>query len=285
MSNQKAVIEFSEYDLERLNSNRGITEMLRQPDINLKRTLRRLRYEDTLKKLQIEMLKLQNWVRENGKRIALIFEGRDVAGKGGAIRRFTEHLNPRSIRVVALPKPSEKERGQWYFQRYINQLPNPGEIVFFNRSWYNRAVVEPVNSFCTEEQYAQFLMQVNDFEKMLHEDGIQIVKFWFSIDKKEQKKRLESINNNPLKQWQLSPIDSKAQRLWDKYTYYKDRMFLETSWAESPWVVLLANTKPRARLEAMKYVLANVGYTENKEAPALLEPDPEVITVMTPKVR
>ena len=259
--------------------------MLRQPDINLRRTLRRLRYEDTLKVLQIEMLKLQNWTRENGKRVALVFEGRDVAGKGGAIRRFTEHLNPRSIRVVALPRPSDKERGQWYFQRYINQLPNPGEIVFFNRSWYNRAVVEPVNGFCTEEQYAQFLMQVKDFEKMLFEDGIQIIKFWFSIDKKEQKKRLESIKNNPLKQWQLSPIDAKAQKLWDKYTYYKDRMFLETSWTESPWVVLVANTKPKARLEAMKYVLSTVPYPKNQNVLNVLQPDTDIIQVMSPKVR
>lgn len=278
-------LELSEEDLARLNSTRGLTEMLRQPDINLKRTLRRLRYEDQLQDFQIEMLKLQNWVRENGKRIVLIFEGRDVAGKGGAIRRFTEHLNPRTIRVVALPKPSDKERGQWYFQRYISELPNPGEIVFFNRSWYNRGVVEPVNGFCTEEQYAQFLMQVKEFEKMLFEDGIQVIKFWFSIDKKEQIKRLHSIKNNPLKQWQLSPIDAKAQRLWDKYTYYKDQMFLETSWTECPWVVLLANTKPKARLEAMKYVLGKVPYPKNKDIQKELKPDPEVLKVIKPKVR
>lgn len=285
MNKLNPVLELSEEDLARLNNTRGITEMLRQPDINLKRTLRRLLYEDQLKQLQIEMLKLQNWVRENGKRIALIFEGRDVAGKGGAIRRFTEHLNPRSIRVVALPQPSDQERGQWYFQRYISQLPNPGEIVFFNRSWYNRAIVEPVNGFCTEEQYAQFLMQVKDFEKMLFEDGIQIIKFWFSIDKKEQHKRLVGIKNNPLKQWQLSPIDAKAQKLFDKYTSHKDRMFLETSWNESPWVVLLANTKPKARLEAMKYVLSKVPYPKNQEILKDIEPNPEIISVMKPKVR
>ncbi len=284
MNKPDQIVELSDQDLTRLNSSRGLTEMLRQPDINLKRTLRRLSYEDQLKDFQIEMLKLQNWVRENGKRIALIFEGRDVAGKGGAIRRFTEHLNPRSIRVVALPRPSDKERGQWYFQRYISQLPNPGEIVFFNRSWYNRAVVEPVNGFCSDAQYDQFLMQVNEFEKMLTEDGIQIIKFWFSIDKKEQKKRLESIKNNPLKRWQLSPIDSKAQNLWDKYTYYKDRMFAETSWTESPWVVLLANTKPKARLEAMKHVLISVPYPKNEEIVEALDPNPEVISVMKPKV-
>lgn len=187
-----------------------------------------IRYQEELEKLQVELVKLQQWVVANNKRVAVIFEGRDTAGKGGTIRRFTEHLNPRSIRVAALPKPTETEAGQWYFQRYIQQLPNKGEMVFFDRSWYNRAVVEPVNGFCTDKQYNEFMQQVTEFENMLYENGIVIIKFWFSIKKEEQLKRFKARLSSPLKQWKVSPVDMNAQNKWDDYTKYKELMFSRT---------------------------------------------------------
>lgn len=201
-------------DLVRINTSRGLIELLRSKHIKLKDVMESLRYEEELVSLQVELVKLQRWAQDKGKRVCILFEGRDAAGKGGAIRRFTEHLNPRSMRVVALPKPSEAEKGQWYFQRYSKQLPNAGEIVFFDRSWYNRAVVEPVNSFCTINEYDRFMQQVTEYEHMLYEDGIMIVKFSFSISKEEQLSRFNSRKVNPLKQWKLSPIDGKARELW-----------------------------------------------------------------------
>jgi polyphosphate kinase 2 len=265
-------------DLSRLNTNRGLMELLKAKNIKIKDVVETLRYEEELVALQIELVKLQRWVQEKGKRLAILFEGRDAAGKGGTIRRFTEHLNPRHIRVVALPKPTEEERGQWYFQRYSLQLPNTGEIVFFDRSWYNRAVVEPVNKFCSHAEYERFMQQVTEYEHMLYEDGLIIVKFWFSISKDEQLARFNSRRINPLKQWKLSPIDDKAQELWDSYTHYKELMFSKTHTSFSPWIIIQSNNKKQARLESIRYVLNNLDYAGKDSAKVNICPDPEVVT-------
>jgi polyphosphate kinase 2 len=224
------------------------------------------------------LVKLQRWIQNTGERIAILVEGRDAAGKGGTIRRFTEHLNPRAMRVVALPKPTDEERGQWYFQRYIRQLPNKGEIVFFDRSWYNRAVVEPVMGFCSKKEHQRFLQQVPEFEHMLYEDGVTTIKFWFSISKEEQARRFEARRQNPLKQWKLSPVDEKAQELWDAYTRTKEEMFSKTHTTYSPWIIVKANDKQAARLESLRYVLNLLPYKGKEEAQIRLTPDPNIIT-------
>ncbi len=230
--------------------------------------------------LQIELISMQRWVQDTGQRIAILFEGRDTAGKGGAIMRFVRYLNPRGYRIVALPKPTEMERGQWYFQRYLKQLPNRGEIVFFDRSWYNRAVVEPVMKFCTEEEYQIFMTNVVKVENMLIEDGMHIFKLWFSIDVEEQKRRLEERKTDPLKQWKLSTVDMQAQLMWDDYTKYKQAMFEKTSWNGAPWIVLKGNNKEKARLEAMKYILSSLDFPEKGKTDTTLEYNPDIITVM-----
>lgn len=264
-------------DLLGLSSQKDLIEKLTKKNISTTKLKKILRYEEELKQLQVELVKFQRWVQETNQRVAIIFEGRDAAGKGGAIRRFIEHLNPRAMRVVALPKPTVEETGQWYFQRYVKQLPNAGEIVFFDRSWYNRAVVEPVMGFCSEAQYKQFLLQVPEFEHMLYEDGITLIKFWFSISKDEQLKRFESRKGNPLKQWKLSPIDAEAQDLWDKYTHFKEVMFSRTHTTFSPWMIVRANTKKTARLESMRYVLSRGDYDGKEDSGTSLIPDPNVI--------
>lgn len=236
-----------------------------------------LAYEKQLRHLQIELVKLQQWVLKTNKRVAVVFEGRDAAGKGGSIRRFMEHLNPRSSRLVALNKPTNVERGQWYFQRYIKELPNPGEIVFFDRSWYNRAVVEPVMGFCSEQEYKEFLVQVPEFEHMLYEDGLIIIKFWLSISKEEQIKRFDARNDDPLKRWKFSPVDKKGQELWDRYTHYKEEMFSKTHTSYCPWMIIKTNNKKTARLETMRYVLSNFNYEGKNEALTTLTPDPNVV--------
>lgn len=213
-------------------------------------------YLTQLQELQVKLLGLQEQITEEGRRLLIIFEGRDTAGKGGAILRFTQHLRPRHRRIVALSKPTEIEAGQWYFRRYIAELPNPGEMVFFDRSWYNRAVVEPVMGFCSEDQYQLFMKQVVDFERMLVESGLVIVKFWFSIDSAEQARRLEARKSNPLKRWKLSSVDAQAQAMWDKFTHYKEEMFRRTSTKESPWVVIRGNDKKQARLASIRYLLS-----------------------------
>ena len=267
----------SEEDLVRINSNRGLLQLLRQRGFGTKKVLSTLRYEAELEKLQIELVRLQRSVQREGRRVAIVFEGRDAAGKGGTIRRFIEHLNPRTARVVALPKPTEVQQGQWYFQRYVQALPNPGEICFFDRSWYNRAVVEPVMNFCSQAQYQQFLQQVPEFEHMLYEDGIELIKFWFSISKDEQVRRFASRRDNPLKQWKISPVDEEAQRHWDLYTKYKEEMFSRTHTAFSPWIIVGANSKKRARLESMRYVLSLLPYESKGEAVTSLHPDPDIV--------
>jgi polyphosphate kinase 2 len=234
-------------------------------------------YDSELLKLQAELVDLQQWAAKHKKRICVLFEGRDAAGKGGAIRRFTEHLNPRSMRVVALTKPTEIEKGQWYFRRYIKELPEPGELVFFDRSWYNRAVVEPVMDFCTDEQYNKFMVQVPEFEHMLYEDGVIIIKFWFSISKEEQKKRFNSRLKNPLKQWKFSPVDKEGQVRWDKYTSYKEQMFTQTHTSFSPWIIIKTNSKKQARLESIRYVLSRFEYDRKGSSKTTVLPDPNVV--------
>ncbi|MEM9859877.1 MAG: polyphosphate kinase 2 [Bacteroidota bacterium] len=236
-----------------------------------------LSYEDQLKKLQVELVKLQSHVIKHQLRVAVIFEGRDAAGKGGTIKRFIEHLNPRAMRVVALAKPTDREKGQWYFRRYIKVLPNAGEIVFFDRSWYNRAVVEPVMGFCHEEEYQQFMRQVPEFEHMLFESGVHMTKFWFSIEKNEQARRFAARGDNPLKRWKLSPVDQKGQELWDKYTYYKEQMFSRTHTSYSPWIIVKTNVKKEARLESIRHLLSSFEYEGKDEATTRVLPDPNVI--------
>lgn len=237
--------------------------------------------------LQTEMVWMQQHLHQQRQRLLIIFEGRDTAGKGGAIMRFVRYINPRHYRIVALSKPSETEMGQWYFQRYIQHLPDPGRIAFFDRSWYNRAVVEPVMGFCTEEQYEVFLRQVVQFEEMLYEDKLPVVKFWFSIDVDEQQRRLEDRKTNPLKQWKLSTVDAQAQARWDDFTRYKEAMFAATSSEHCPWVVVEGNDRDVARLEAMRYVLSQIDYENKGNTGERLEHDRDIIEVIkgnTPKL-
>ncbi|WP_299001176.1 polyphosphate kinase 2 [uncultured Tenacibaculum sp.] len=264
-------------DFESVSTNEELLAKIRKKGISIAKVQVKLDYEEELKKLQIELVKLQQWIAKKNKRVAVIFEGRDAAGKGGSIRRFMEHLNPRSTRLVALNKPTEVEKGQWYFQRYIKELPNPGEIVFFDRSWYNRAVVEPVMGFCTDDQYKNFLVQVPEFEHMLYEDGVVVIKFWLSISKDEQLRRFNSRNDNPLKRWKFSPVDKRGQELWDDYTFYKDEMFSRTHTAYSPWIVVKTNNKKEARVECMRHVLTQFNYDGKNEAQTILTPDPNVV--------
>jgi polyphosphate kinase 2 len=243
-------------DVKKLNSKLGLLSLLSKEPLNLERGIR---YVDYQKKL----VKLQTWLIEKNQRIIVIFEGRDAAGKGGAIRRITERINPRHMRIVALPKPTEDEQSQWYFQRYVNQLPKAGEIVLFDRSWYNRAVVEPVNGFCTKKEYEVFMNQVNDFERMILESGIHLVKIYMSISKKEQAKRFEDIKKDPLKQWKMSKVDERAQELWNDYTDYKKAMFSKTDTTISPWKVIRANRKTEARVNVINHILKNIPYDKN----------------------
>lgn len=252
-------------------------KMAKKNNLPVSKTLNKLRYEAELAKLQSEFVNLQKWIAENKMRVAIIFEGRDAAGKGGSIKRFKEHLNPRTSRVVALTKPTEVEKGQWYFRRYIKVLPNPGEIVFFDRSWYNRAVVEPVMGFCSKKQYEKFMVQVPEFEHLLYEDNLKIIKFWFSISKEEQKQRFDARLSNPLKRWKFSPVDMKGQEMWDDYTYYKEQMFSKTHTNFSPWIIVKTNDKKEARLESMRYVLSQFEYEGKGESNIPLLPDPNII--------
>ena len=263
--------------LTNISTRDELIKVAKKNKIPIQKTLKKLKYEAELRKLQSEFVNLQKWIAQKNMRVAILFEGRDAAGKGGSIKRFKEHLNPRTSRVVALTKPTEVEKGQWYFRRYIQVLPNPGEIVFFDRSWYNRAVVEPVMDFCTKEQYEQFILQVPEFEHLLYEDNLKIIKFWFSISKEEQKKRFDQRQKNPLKQWKFSPVDMKGQELWDKYTHFKEKMFSKTHTNFSPWVIVKTNDKKRARLESMRYVLSQFDYKGKGDSKISLAPDPNVI--------
>ncbi|MFN8121768.1 MAG: polyphosphate kinase 2 [Thermoleophilia bacterium] len=219
-------------------------------------------YEKQKYRLQVELLKLQAWAKDTGQRIVILFEGRDAAGKGGTIKRFMEHLNPRGSRVVALEKPTETERGQWYFQRYIQHLPTAGEIVLFDRSWYNRAGVERVMGFCTNDEYHEFMRQAPEFERQLVRSGTHLIKFWFSVSREEQQRRFAERQRHPLKQWKLSPIDLASLDKWDAYTEAKEAMFLHTDTADAPWVVIKSDCKKRARLNALRYVLHRLPYAD-----------------------
>lgn len=254
--------ELTPKNLKKLNSNRGLKLFLKEKDMTPTKALRILNYEAKLKKLQEELIKLQQWVEDEGEKLVVIFEGRDAAGKGGAIRRITQHLNPREFNVVALPKPTPEEQGQWYFQRYIKNLPRSGQITFFDRSWYNRAVVEPVNGFCTDNEYKIFMNQVNNFEQMLIESGVRLVKFYFSISKDEQARRFKDIKASPVKKWKFSPVDQTALERWDDYTDYKKKMFEKTDTKIAPWIVIKANKKMRARVEVVQKLLEIVPYTK-----------------------
>ncbi|MBV7673345.1 polyphosphate kinase 2 [Streptomyces halstedii] len=240
------------------------------------RKVRRKEYERVKRVLQIELLKLQRWTKDTGARIVVVCEGRDAAGKGGTIQRFTERLNPRGARIVALDKPTDRERGQWYFQRYVAHLPAPGELVFFDRSWYNRAGVERVMGFCTPGEYELFLRQCPVFEEMLVDDGIVLVKFWFSVSRAEQRTRFAIRQVDPVRQWKLSPTDIDSLDRWDDYTTAKIDMFRATDTGHAPWTVVKSNDKRRARLEAMRGLLARVDY-EAKDPDAVGVPDPLVV--------
>ena len=236
----------------------------RQGAYPYKNLLSRRRYEKEKYRLQVELLKLQAWVKETGARVVILFEGRDAAGKGGTIKRFMEHLNPRGARVVALEKPSEVERGQWYFQRYVNHLPTAGEIVLFDRSWYNRAGVERVMGFCSESEYQEFLRQTPEFERQLVRSGIHLFKFWFSVSQAEQRRRFKERKLHPLKQWKLSPIDMASLDKWDDYTRAKEAMFLHCDTSDAPWTVIKSDCKKRARLNAMRFVLNRLPYAARR---------------------
>ncbi len=238
--------------------------------------MKRKDYRETLRKLQIELLHVQQWVKTEGQKIVILFEGRDAAGKGGTIKRFTEHLNPRSAHVVALRAPTDHERGQWYFQRYIANLPSRGEIVFFDRSWYNRAGVEPVMGFCTPKDYQQFIHQVPEFEQAIIESGVWLFKLWFDVGRHEQKRRIESRQEDPLKQWKLSPMDFESMKRWDDYTKARDGMFLYTNTPRAPWTVIRSDEKKRARIGAILTVLNRLPYT-TKNPEIAVAPDPLIV--------
>ncbi|TVR88529.1 MAG: polyphosphate kinase 2 [Saprospirales bacterium] len=253
-------MEFTQEELEILNSKLGLRYLMADKKVQPEKALRRTQNELKLRDLQYQMIKLQEWVIRERKKVIVIFEGRDAAGKGGAIRRLTARINPRHFRIVALDKPTQDERGQMYFQRYVRQLPNPGEIIFFDRSWYNRAIVEPVNGFCTIGEYEKFMGQVNDFERMVIESNTYLLKIYLSISKDEQARRFKEIKKDPLKRWKLTPVDARAQELWDEYSRYKDRMFEVTNTELAPWKVFVANDKNRARLEIIRHILDSIPY-------------------------
>ena len=237
-----------------------------------KNRMNRDTYEEQKYRLQVELLKLQNWIKDTGQRVVILFEGRDAAGKGGTIKRFMEHLNPRGARVVALEKPTERERGQWYFQRYIQNLPSAGEIVMFDRSWYNRAGVERVMGFCNDTEYTEFMRQCPEFERNLVRSGIILIKFWFSVSRAEQRQRFMQRKHHPLKQWKLSPVDLASLDKWDHYTTAKEAMFYHTDTSDAPWTVIKSDCKKRARLNCMRHVLTLLPYT-NKDTAVVVPPD------------
>lgn len=270
------------HDDRRISSAKAFEEERRKHNKNGKRRVAVwikesvIDYEKELQKLQVELLKLQKHVKDEGLKVLIIFEGRDAAGKGGTIKRVTEHLNPRGARVVALNKPSDVEKTQWYFQRYVEHLPSAGEIVIFDRSWYNRAGVEPVMGFCTQDEHQIFLREVPQFERMLINAGITLLKFYFSISKEEQAKRFEERKKNPLKQYKLSPIDVQSQKLWDKYTIAEYSMLMASHTPHAPWTVINSDKKKRARINCIKHILSQINYPD-KLSKKELKPDEEIL--------
>ena len=263
-------------DARAVNPDEELTKDWREGGYPYQNLMQRRNYERQKYRLQVELLKLQAWVKDSGQKIVILFEGRDAAGKGGTIKRFMEHLNPRGARVVALEKPTETERGQWYFQRYVEHLPTNGEIVMFDRSWYNRAGVERVMGFCSQQEYVEFVRQAPEFERMLVRNGTHVIKFWFSVSRDEQRRRFEERKVHPLKQWKLSPIDLASLDKWDEYTKAKEAMFFHTDTADAPWTVIKSNCKKRARLNAMRYVLHKLPYT-NKDTARIGNLDPLIV--------
>jgi polyphosphate kinase 2 len=253
-----------------------IKDLFRNGTYPYKTKIRKAAYEKHKEELQVELLKIQSWVKETGQKIVVIFEGRDAAGKGGTIKRFMEHLNPRAARVVALEKPTDHERGQWYFQRYVAQLPTEGEMVFFDRSWYNRAGVERVMGFCDSQEYLEFMRQVPDLERMLVRSGIRLFKYWFSVTHEEQERRFIQRLADPLKHWKLSPIDQESQGKWDEYTDAKEAMFFYTDTADAPWTIIKSDDKKRARLNCMQHFLSKLDYP-GKDSRILHGPDPLIV--------
>jgi polyphosphate kinase 2 len=249
-------------DLALLNSKEGLKNLFASDPPNPKEALAQTRYQQQLQKRQIELVKLQAWVISKKQKVVILFEGRDAAGKGGAISDFTQHINPRHFRSIALDKPTPDQEGQWYFQRYVNCLPKPGEIVFFDRSWYNRAMVEPVMGFCSQDQYEVFMSQVNDFERMIVQSDTWLFKFYFDITKEEQARRFADIRSSELKKWKMTPIDAKAQKLWDQYTHYETPMLERTHSDHAPWVKIDANDTYSGRLQSMDYVLSKLPYKD-----------------------
>jgi polyphosphate kinase 2 len=264
----KSEAKIEEVKIKKVKSREGRTQIWVKDE--------KLAYEKELSMLQVELLKFQNHVKDKGLKILMIFEGRDAAGKGGTIKRITEHLNPRGARVVALEKPSDKETSQWYFQRYAKHLPSAGEIVLFDRSWYNRSMVEPVMGFCTERQHHKFLKDAPDFEKMIVDEGIQIFKFYFSVSKEEQSKRFKERETDPLKQYKLSPVDKESQRLWDEYTLAKFMMLSATHTESAPWTIVKSDDKKKARVNCIKHILQFVEYP-NKISDKKIKIDKKII--------
>ena len=258
------------------HSPEQIRDLFRNGTYPYKNRIRTSVYEQHKKELQVELLKVQNWVKLTGQRIVVLFEGRDAAGKGGTIKRFMEHLNPRASRTVALEKPTERELGQWYFQRYVSHLPTSGEMVFFDRSWYNRAGVERVMGFCSSLEYLEFMRQVPDLERMLTRSGIRLFKYWFSVTQTEQEQRFSARQEDPLKQWKLSPIDAQSRDKWVEYTQAKEAMFFYTDTADAPWTIIKSNDKKRARLNCMQHFLASLEYPD-KGAHVVHGPDPLIV--------
>ena len=275
---RNALIDAPEAAFARLpdNPDEELSPGWRTGEYPYRNLLSRKSYERQKYRLQVELLKLQSWVKETGQRVVILFEGRDAAGKGGTIKRFMEHLNPRGARVVALEKPSELERGQWYFQRYVQHLPTAGEIVMFDRSWYNRAGVERVMGFCTNDEYVEFMRQAPEFERNLVKSGLHLIKFWYSVSRKEQRRRFKERETHPLKHWKLSPIDMASLDKWDEYTKAKEAMFFHTDTADVPWTVIKSDCKKRARLNAMRYLLHKLPYT-NKDIEQIGVLDPLLV--------
>ena len=270
-------------DLEDLNSEIKKKKKKKAKKVQIWVKKETLEYEQELTKLQIELLKFQNHVKEQGLKVLMIFEGRDAAGKGGTIKRITEHLNPRGARVIALEKPSDRETSQWYFQRYTQYLPSAGEIVLFDRSWYNRAGVEPVMGFCSTTEHHEFLKEVPEFEQMLVKSGIILMKFYFSVSKKEQAKRFKKREVDPLKQYKLSPVDKESQKLWDKYTIAKFSMLMASNTDISPWTVIKSDDKKQARLNCMKYILSHVEYPNQLDS-THVKTDDSILTTGTQEI-
>lgn len=269
LTKNKCMAEFDLSDLEKINSQQEIIDFLVDHEIiKEKKFKKELCYQKDIKQLQQSLNALQSHVVESKKRVLIIFEGRDAAGKGGTISRMIEYMNPKKVRVISLPKPTEQENGQWYFQRYLAHLPNEGEIVIFDRSWYNRAVVEPVFGFCSEQQYNNFIPQVNQLENLLQQDGIIVLKLFLSISKEEQAERLQDRKQDPLKQWKLGPLDQQAQEKWDSYSHYINALFKKTSPTDAPWVEILTDNKKEARLASMRYILNS--FTDFTSSPHLI---------------